>query len=140
MSAASATGTSSKARALGEDPLKSRLDRLKSLQLRKNEARKLNHEELVEEDRRSGLPSNHEARKRRAEWQVEDAKGRAEAEKSGEDYDRTQLLDVTSEDAERFHRLKMAKKKKYRPRIFQLRSFESASIRAIGEKYQARFS
>jgi len=139
MSAASATGTSSKARALGEDPLKSRLDRLKSLQLRKNEARKLNHEELVEEDRRSGLPSNHEARKRRAEWQVEDAKGRAEAEKSGEDYDRTQLLDVTSEDAERFHRLKMAKKK-YRPRIFQLRSFESASIRAIGEKYQARFS
>lgn len=71
MSTRSATGPSTKASALGEDPLKSRLDRLKNLQLRKNEARKLNHEELVEEDRRSSLPSNHEARKRRAEWQVE---------------------------------------------------------------------
>lgn len=36
-----------------------------------NEARKMNHQEVVEEDRRKKLPTNWEARKSRAEWEEE---------------------------------------------------------------------
>lgn len=40
-----------------------------------NEARKLNHQEVVEEDKRLKLPANWEAKKARLEWEVaEDAK------------------------------------------------------------------
>ena len=35
-----------------------------------NEARKLNHQELVEEDKRMKLPPNHEAVQRRVQWEV----------------------------------------------------------------------
>lgn len=35
-----------------------------------NEARKLNHAEVVEEDKRNKLPANWEARKRKIEWEV----------------------------------------------------------------------
>ena len=41
-----------------------------------NEARKLNHEEMVEEDRRNKLPANWEARKRKAEWELADQEAR----------------------------------------------------------------
>ena len=39
-----------------------------------NEARKLNHQEVVEEDRRNKLPENFEAKKRRLEWEEEEDK------------------------------------------------------------------
>lgn len=35
-----------------------------------NEARKLNHKEVVEEDRRKKLPANWESRKKKAEWEI----------------------------------------------------------------------
>ena len=35
-----------------------------------NEARKLNHQELVEEDKRMKLPPNHEAVQRRIQWEI----------------------------------------------------------------------
>lgn len=35
-----------------------------------NEARKLNHQEVVEEDKRLKLPSNWEAKKARLEWEL----------------------------------------------------------------------
>lgn len=35
-----------------------------------NEARKLNHQEVVEEDKRLKLPSNWEAKKSRLEWEL----------------------------------------------------------------------
>ena len=41
-----------------------------------NEARKLNHAEVVEEDKRNKLPANYEAKKRSAEWLLEDDKKR----------------------------------------------------------------
>ena len=37
----------------------------------KNQARKMNHQEVVEEDRRSKLPSNWEAKQRQVEWEEE---------------------------------------------------------------------
>lgn len=36
-----------------------------------NEARKLNHQEVVEEDKRLKLPANWEAKKARLEWQLQ---------------------------------------------------------------------
>ena len=41
-----------------------------------NEARKLNHAEVVEEDRRNKLPANWEARKRKAEWEASEEEAR----------------------------------------------------------------
>ena len=41
-----------------------------------NEARKLNHAEVVEEDRRNKLPANWEARKRKAEWEANEEEAR----------------------------------------------------------------
>jgi hypothetical protein len=40
----------------------------------------MNHQEVVEEDKRNKLPSNWEARKRQAEWVLEDEQKRKEAE------------------------------------------------------------
>lgn len=37
-----------------------------------NEARKLNHQEVVEEDKRLKLPANWEAKKARLEWELQE--------------------------------------------------------------------
>ena len=42
--------------------------KLRDLNRRRNEARRLNHAEVVEEDRRSKEPKNADQRKRRAEY------------------------------------------------------------------------
>lgn len=47
----------------------------------KNEARKLNHEAVKEEELRNSLPINWEARKRRGEWLLKDEAHREEAKK-----------------------------------------------------------
>jgi len=44
-----------------------------------NEARVNNHQEVVEEDKQMKLPSNWEARQRKAEWLLNDDKLRQEA-------------------------------------------------------------
>ncbi|XP_006815487.1 pre-mRNA-splicing factor syf2-like [Saccoglossus kowalevskii] len=85
-----------------------RMKKLRDLHLRRNEARKLNHAEVVEEDKRSKLPSNFEAKRKRAEWELDDQKKR---KARGEDYDRIKLLDISAEDAERWEK----KKKKKNP-------------------------
>ena len=36
-----------------------------------NEARKLNHQEVIEEDHKKKLPSNWEAKKKQVEWEEE---------------------------------------------------------------------
>lgn len=46
---------------------------------KQNEARQLNHKEVVEEDKRNALPSNWEARKRKAEWILSDEAQRTAA-------------------------------------------------------------
>ncbi|KAG1714293.1 Pre-mRNA-splicing factor syf2 [Nymphon striatum] len=87
-----------------------RMKKLKDLHLRRNEAKNLNHKEVVEEDKRQKLPSNHEARKRRAEWEVQDNEKRKAAEESGKDYDRMKMLEISAEEAEKIDRMKSKKK------------------------------
>ncbi|XP_033741099.1 pre-mRNA-splicing factor SYF2-like [Pecten maximus] len=95
----------------GSSSKSSRLDRLKNLELRMNEARKLNHKEVVEEDRRKKLPANFEQKRKRIEWEEEEEKKRKDAEAKGEEYDRVKLLEIGADEAEKWER----KKKKKNP-------------------------
>ncbi|RMX39710.1 hypothetical protein pdam_00008064 [Pocillopora damicornis] len=88
-----------------------RMKRLRELHLRRNEARKLNHQEVAEEDRRKKLPKNWEAVQRRVEWENKEEEAKKEADSRGEDYDRVKLLEISAEDADRFER----KRKKKNP-------------------------
>lgn len=86
-----------------------RMARLKNLHLARNEARTLNHQEVVAEDARNKLPANWEARKDRAEWILQDDKAREESKKKGLDYDRLKMLNVSAIEAEKFDRKKNKK-------------------------------
>uniref|UniRef100_A0A3Q4H2F3 Pre-mRNA-splicing factor SYF2 n=1 Tax=Neolamprologus brichardi TaxID=32507 RepID=A0A3Q4H2F3_NEOBR len=89
----------------------SRLRKFRELHFKRNEARKLNHQEVVEEDKRLKLPSNWEAKKARLEWELAEDDKKKECAARGEDYNRVKLLDITADDAERWER----KKKKKNP-------------------------
>uniref|UniRef100_A0A7N6BXB9 Pre-mRNA-splicing factor SYF2 n=1 Tax=Anabas testudineus TaxID=64144 RepID=A0A7N6BXB9_ANATE len=88
-----------------------RLRKFRELHFRRNEARKLNHQEVVEEDKRLKLPTNWEAKKARLEWELAVDEKKKECAARGEDYDRVKLLEITADDAERWER----KKKKKNP-------------------------
>lgn len=60
-----------------------RMKRLRELHRMRNEARTHNHHEVVAEDARNKMPQNWEARKRKAEWILNDQKEREEAAKNG---------------------------------------------------------
>ena len=101
-----------------------RLRKLKELTLRRNEARKLNHQEVVEEDKRNKLPANWEARKRKVDWEVAEEESRQKAEEEGEDYDKVKLLETSAVDLERADR----KKKKKNPDE-GFRDFQQSQLR-----------
>ncbi|XP_071800841.1 pre-mRNA-splicing factor SYF2-like [Asterias amurensis] len=101
-----------------------RMKRFRELHLRRNEARKLNHAEVVEEDRRLKLPANHEAKRKRADWILQDDEKKKEAEANGQDYERLKLLEVSAEEADR---LEKKKKKKNPDQGFA--GYEAASFR-----------
>ncbi|XP_064618403.1 pre-mRNA-splicing factor syf2-like [Liolophura sinensis] len=95
----------------GQQKKADRMNRLRDLQLRMNEARKLNHQEVVEEDRRKKLPKNFDVKRKKSEWEQAEEEKRKECEERGENYDRVKLLDIGADEAERWER----KKKKKNP-------------------------
>lgn len=86
-----------------------RLKRLHQLRMKQNEARKLNHKEVVEEDRRAKLPANWEKQKERLEYEEEKEKTKEEIEKSGQSYDRVRALDWTADECEAWERKRARK-------------------------------
>ncbi|XP_061453343.1 pre-mRNA-splicing factor SYF2 [Rhineura floridana] len=117
------------------------LRKFRELHLKRNEARKLNHQEVVEEDKRLKLPANWEAKKARLEWELKVEEKKKECLAKGEDYERVKLLEISAEDAERFER----KRKKKNPDLgfsdyaaAQLRQYQrlSKQIRPDLEKYK----
>lgn len=94
---------------VGKKSTSDRLARLRELQLRRNEARKLNHREVVEEDKRKKLPTNWDVKRQRLEWEEEELQKRKEVEEAGQDYDRVKVLEITAEQAEKWERKKKAK-------------------------------
>jgi len=103
-----------------------RMKKLKELHLKRNEARKLNNQEVVEEDRRNSLPANWEARKRRTDWQLAEIEGRKAAESSGKDYDRLKMLEMQANVADKINE---ARKRKKNPDT-GFSDFEAASLRS----------
>lgn len=101
-----------------------RLKRLRTLHSARNEARTHNHQEVVAEEARNKLPPNYEAKRRQAEWLLDDQKKRDETEKLGKDYDRVKLLNISASEAERLER---KRKKKNPDQGFS--TYEQATIR-----------
>jgi pre-mRNA-splicing factor SYF2 len=56
--------------------IKDRAQRLRDLHLKRQEARQLNHAQVVEEDRRNKEPKNMDARRKRANYILEEEKMR----------------------------------------------------------------
>nr|KAI8758288.1 pre-mRNA-splicing factor syf2-like [Biomphalaria glabrata] len=88
-----------------------KLNRLRELEMKMNEARKLNHAELVAEDERKKRPSNYESKRKWLEWEQEQEEKKRECSAKGEDFERVKLLEVSADAAERWDR----KKKKKNP-------------------------
>ncbi|XP_047584685.1 pre-mRNA-splicing factor SYF2-like isoform X3 [Lutra lutra] len=86
-----------------------RLRKFRELHLKRNEARKLNHQEVVEEDKRLKLPANWEAKKACLEWELQEEEKKKECAARGEDYEKVKLLEISAEDAERWERKKRRK-------------------------------
>ncbi|KAK7572003.1 hypothetical protein V9T40_014475 [Parthenolecanium corni] len=101
-----------------------RLKKLRDLHTKRNEARQMNYQAVIEEEKSNKLPANWEARKRRAEWILNDDKERKAAQEKGEDYDRLKMLNVTAAEAEK---LSHRKKKKNPDQGFA--DYEQATVR-----------
>ncbi|OQV14283.1 Pre-mRNA-splicing factor syf2 [Hypsibius exemplaris] len=102
-----------------------RMKKLRELHAKRNEARNLNHRDVVEEDHQRKLPKNWEARRERMEWKVNDDEKRKEAEEQGYDYDRLKVLEVSAAEASSRD---MRKRKKQNPDL-GFSTFEDSSIR-----------
>jgi len=89
-----------------------RMKKLKELHLKRNEARKLNHLEVVEENRRDTMPANWEARKRRADWELSEIEAKKTAEEEGKDYDRVKMMGM---QADIVHKTNEARRRKKNP-------------------------
>ena len=86
-----------------------RMKKLRDLHLKRNEARKLNHQEVVEEDRRNKEPKNMEARRRRAEYILAEETQKAECEAEGKDWEIEKLRNVGADEADSLDKRKKAK-------------------------------
>jgi len=73
--------------------------KLAELHKARNQAKKLNHTEVVEEDRRNSEPKNMEARKRRAEYLLEEEEFKQQCEREGKDFEREKLRRVGADVA-----------------------------------------
>jgi pre-mRNA-splicing factor SYF2 len=102
-----------------------RLKKLAQLRLRQNEARKLNHKEVVEEDRKKKLPENWEKQKERLDHELDKEQKRKAIEEQGLPYDRLKALDYTAEECDSWERKKM---KKFNPDT-GFADYEQASFR-----------
>ena len=84
---ASSSGASSSA----ASRMAERMKKLKGLHSKRSEARQINHAEVIEEDRRAKEPKNMEARKRRAEYVLQEEEFKRKCEEEGKDYEREKM-------------------------------------------------
>jgi len=86
-----------------------RMKKLRDLHLKRNEARKLNHQEVVEEDRRNKEPKNMEARRRRAEYVLQEEALKAECDAQGKDWEIEKLRNLGADEADALDKRKKSK-------------------------------
>ncbi|VDK56475.1 unnamed protein product [Cylicostephanus goldi] len=87
-------------------------DRFRKLHQLRQQSRKANHEQVVEEDRKKKLPKNYEAKKARDEWELQEMEERKKAEEQGLDYERIKALNTP---ADVVARIEMKRKRKKNP-------------------------
>merc|ERR1712098_224057 len=92
-----------------EEKYTERMKKLRDLHLKRNEARKLNHQEVVDEDRRAKEPKNMEARKRRADYILKEEELKAECIAAGRDWHIEKLRHLGANEADAIERKKKAK-------------------------------
>merc|ERR1719342_1201456 len=85
------------------------MKKLRDLHLKRNEARKLNHQEVVEEDRRNKEPKNMEARRRRAEYVLQEEALKAECDAKGKDWEIEKLRNLGADEADALDKRKKSK-------------------------------
>lgn len=122
----SSSGSSANDSASSASKYLDRMKRLREMHVKRNEARKLNHVEVVEEDRRNKLPSNYEAKKQRQQWELHEIEKRKEADEKGLDYERMKLLETQADIADK---LEFAKNKKKNPHT-EFKDYETMTLRA----------
>ena len=71
--------------------MEERMKKLKSLHSKRSESRQINHAEVIEEDRKAKEPKNMEARKRRAEYLLQEEELKQKCEEEGKDYEREKM-------------------------------------------------
>lgn len=86
-----------------------RMKKLRDLHTKRNEARKLNHQEVVEEDRRNKEPKNEEARKRKAAYILKEEELKAECLEAGKDWEIEKLRHVGANVADALDKKKKSK-------------------------------
>ncbi|KAK5966643.1 Pre-mRNA-splicing factor syf-2 [Trichostrongylus colubriformis] len=87
-------------------------ERFRKLHQLRQQSRKANHEQVVEEDRKKKLPANYEAKKAREEWELQEMEERKKAEEQNLDYDRLKALNTPADVAAR---IEMKRKRKKNP-------------------------
>jgi len=91
----SSTSTSTAASRMAE-----RMQKLKNLHAKRTESRQINHSEVIEEDRRAKEPKNMEARKRRAEYLLQEEEFKRKCEAEGKDFEREKMRRKGADEAE----------------------------------------
>jgi len=105
-----------------------RMKKLRDLHMKRNEARKINHQEVVDEDKRAKEPKNMEARKRRAEYILKEEEMKAECIAAGRDWNIEKLRHLGANEADA-----MEKKRKSKLNPDEgFSSFENATFRKYG--------
>jgi pre-mRNA-splicing factor SYF2 len=84
----------------------------------------MNHQELVEEERKKKLPGNWEAKKKLVEYEEEQERLKKECAEKGEDYEIVRLRDYGAEECERWDN----KRKRKNPDV-GFSDFEQATFR-----------
>merc|ERR1712062_823561 len=95
-----------------------RMKKLRELHSKRQEARQLNHSQVVEEDRRNKEPKNMEQRRKRAQYLLDEEKMRSECEAQGKDFEREKMKMIPADEAETSDRRK--KQNKMLTKVFLL--------------------
>lgn len=91
--------------------MEDKLAKFRKLKSQRETASKLNHIEVLEERRKAQLPANWEKKREWAEKKITEEEKRLKAEESGQDYERLKLLEVQSDEADRWERRRANKKR-----------------------------
>ncbi|KAE9553315.1 hypothetical protein FO519_003481 [Halicephalobus sp. NKZ332] len=106
----SSEGSESSSSSVKKPDLSKYKEKFRSLHQKREESRKINHEQVVEEDRLKKLPKNYHQKRQRQEWELEELEGKKLAEEQGVDFDRTKDLHMQADVAEKIEKSKKRKK------------------------------